>query len=363
VAWNFKDVILFGSGTPSSWTIADLMGNWDNLTSIGILLNLQDSTAGNILPPTSPHVVAHSAVNPGIRLYARFVGATFASITCWRCNGVGFSFGPQTASDFIRDTTINSLTCFGNTTTNFELIAGNFNRVKILGGTIAGDTTFATTNGILPTAGSIGLQYKDFLFENMQWSPTSGIFVPHTNDINFNSLTEKWTILCRNCILGSANIVANAANIFPGSYLASARHQQVSNGSHYYWTPFGLITAETTTYHTASPSEKLAPSSSTFKLESGQKQVALASGVGCTVTVWIRKNTTYNGNAPRLIQKADAAVGLNADSVLATFSAAADTWQQLTGTVAALSDNAAATLVVDCDGTLGAAFVDDWAVS
>lgn len=84
---------------------------------------------------------------------------------------------------------------------------------------------------------------------------------------------------------------------------------------------------------------------------------------GCTVTVWVRKDATYNGNAPRLVQKADPAIGQNADAVLDTFTVGVDTWEQLSGTVPALSDNGAATLVVDCDGTAGGVFVDDWAVS
>jgi hypothetical protein len=81
----------------------------------------------------------------------------------------------------------------------------------------------------------------------------------------------------------------------------------------------------------------------------------------------------YQGAQPRLIVRRNDAIGITADTVLATASAAYGTWEHLSGTTAAATDDGVIELVVDCDGPgvwpgllvtnqgLGWINVDDWA--
>lgn len=68
----------------------------------------------------------------------------------------------------------------------------------------------------------------------------------------------------------------------------------------------------------------------------------------------------YQGNQPRLIQRANPALGQNSDVVLATYSAGAGSWNQLTATSSTATDDGAWEFVVDCDGNTGFINVDDW---
>jgi hypothetical protein len=64
------------------------------------------------------------------------------------------------------------------------------------------------------------------------------------------------------------------------------------------------------------------------------------------------------------MQKANPAVGISADAVLATATlTSASTWYQVCGTTATFSDNGVATTFVDVDGTAGNIFVSDWVAS
>jgi hypothetical protein len=72
------------------------------------------------------------------------------------------------------------------------------------------------------------------------------------------------------------------------------------------------------------------------------------------VSVRARKSATYNGNQPRLICKANPALGIDADVVLDTMTVAVGNWEELTATSpVATGDAGVLTVVVDCDGTAG----------
>lgn len=119
-----------------------------------------------------------------------------------------------------------------------------------------------------------------------------------------------------------------------------------------------------------SPSVRLTPTSASVKLPTAPVfrgiKVPVANGVaGKTVSVFVRKSvvgdgTAYNGNQPRLVQRANYALGQTADVVLATAAAAAGTWEKLTGTLSTPTDDGAFEVFVDCDGTTGWVNVDDW---
>jgi hypothetical protein len=129
----------------------------------------------------------------------------------------------------------------------------------------------------------------------------------------------------------------------------------------------GDKTGDTTIFNTAAPSERLAPTSATIKLPSGSRIAAVNNGATLTVSVYIRKSAAgdgaaYNGNQPRLILARNDALGITANTVLATYTGGTGSWAQITGTTAAVTDDGALEFYVDCDGTLGWINIDDWSV-
>jgi hypothetical protein len=77
------------------------------------------------------------------------------------------------------------------------------------------------------------------------------------------------------------------------------------------------------------------------------------------VTVQVQKNGTYNGAAPRLILKRQDSMGVTSDTVKATFSASANTWQAQVGSSPTAPQDGVYEFIIDCDGTAGSVFVGD----
>lgn len=129
--------------------------------------------------------------------------------------------------------------------------------------------------------------------------------------------------------------------------------------------PGGSVAYEATTCDVA-PCLKLTPGSATKKLQTNAGvtgrgfMVALSAGQTPTMSVKIRKDSSYNGNAPRLLVYP---VGSSTATVLGTFSAAANTWQTVSGTMGAASTDGIVEVVVDVDGTAGNAYVDSFSAS
>ena len=118
---------------------------------------------------------------------------------------------------------------------------------------------------------------------------------------------------------------------------------------------------------TTSPSERLTPRSTTLKLRSGSKFVALDANQSTTVRVRVRKsdtihgdNETYNGSAPRLILKRNGAMGINSDMVIDQLDAVSNEFLTLFGTTQTVTDAGVLEFYVDCDGTTGWVNVDNW---
>jgi hypothetical protein len=60
-------------------------------------------------------------------------------------------------------------------------------------------------------------------------------------------------------------------------------------------------------------------------------KIAVASGQTVQVCVWVKADSTYNGLAPTLVERLNPAMGVNADTVKATYSGGTS-WQQICGT-------------------------------
>jgi hypothetical protein len=177
---------------------------------------------------------------------------------------------------------------------------------------------------------------------------------------------EKAHLYFKNCLLYSANEIGGFTTSGYGSSYHMSRYDQTAGAHKSYYNNRGTITCNTTVYRTAAPSEQLSPVivAPESKLESSIKRIAIANGGTANVAVYVRKDSSYNGTAPRLIQKANPAIGVNTDVVLATSSLTlADTWYQVSGSTGATTDDGVLEVLIDCDGTAGNIFIDDWSVS
>jgi len=127
----------------------------------------------------------------------------------------------------------------------------------------------------------------------------------------------------------------------------------------------GSVAYETTTYRTTSPSQKLTPASATIKLFTGNRHVPVVDGAAAkTVGCYMRKNAGYNGNAPRIMLRRNRQLGVTTDTVVATATLTnADTWYSVSGALPVATDDGVYEVYVDCDGTAGNIFVDDWSIT
>lgn len=155
-------------------------------------------------------------------------------------------------------------------------------------------------------------------------SGTGGVFAPHTvNDFNLNSGTATSNIrgIANNCKFGAPNVFT-AKSAWSGTANIGFEKYNQTAGDHRTEMTYGQLRTDATVYNTAAPSMKMTPNSATSKLESAPLgrgiQAAVNSGNTITATVYLRKDATYFGNQPRLIVRANPAVGINADTVLAT---------------------------------------------
>lgn len=310
---------------------------------------------------------AHSCVNGFVIAETNSTGKQYSFINCsaWRCTTQGFNF------DLAFPTLVycENVTAFGNTTRGFFLrnvgCAYVFNTVFA-----SGDSTFACADGFGFNQPGVSQGLIQVTVNNGTFSSTSGIYRANTNaDINIPSgfVSSMLQMQFNNTLFGAATEISNLSALVPAGYIKSSRHDQIK-GAFKSWFPYGIVERDTTIYRTAAPSERLTPNNASGKLVSGSRIAAVDDLGTVTISVYVRKSVVgdgaaYNGNQPRLILKANPAAGINSDTVLATMSAAAGSWQQLTGTTAAVDADGALEFVVDCDGTTGWVNVDDWSVA
>jgi hypothetical protein len=276
----------------------------------------------------------------------------------WRCvTGIFVNTSPIV---------LDNVNIFGNSASGIACSTGPA-QIRALNCRISSDTTVTTPVGLLVDANAV---QSSVALENCKFSEVTGIYTACTVDINVTSNTvifTRPTITLNNTLLGAATEVSNPANLDATGFIKSSKHDQ-TEGAFKSWFQGGIIERDTTIYNTASPSERLTPSRASIKLQSGPRLVAVDDLGTVTINVYVRKSVVgdgaaYNGNQPRLIVKANPACGIASDTVLDTMTAAAGSWEQLTGTTAAVDADGALEFVVDCDGTVGWVNVDDWTVS
>jgi hypothetical protein len=292
---------------------------------------------------------------------------TVNTLTTWRNASAN---GALQFNDDNKVHTFNSYTAFGNVAANVYMSASI---TVVLNSFVSnGDTTFATTNGIQFASANTNFAV---ILNSGSMSQVAGIKTAHTNDLSSVANVSLVVVRAYNTLFKTftwPNLTSSYANLFSivPSGLFSTRHNGTA-GDNRRWVIFGRARTDTGIFQAASPSERVIPTSASSKLPSGVSQQAVANGATATFSAWVRKSVVadggtdpaaanYNGNEPRLILRANPAVGIAADVVLDTMTVAIGNWELLTGVSAAVTDDAILTAYVDCDGTAGWINVDDW---
>lgn len=304
---------------------------------------------------------------------------TWETCTAWR--NVSYGFNLTAATQF----RLLSPTAFGNGVANLWFNQGtnqgnDCNNIVVDTPLFAGDTTFATPYGIVCGNGYTGAGSSVAMVQvtNGSLGVASGVYVTHTTaDVRLyttlaNNIRPFVDVTLAN-VAGSNSIVWDSPSQWATgpvrSSMVRVQRKGGTAGVHLTSKPHGVNRLDSVIYRTASPSERVTPSSSTYKLYSATKQKRVSNGSTATFSVYIRKSVVgdvggfaYGGAQPRLILKANPAAGIASDVVLQTAAASNGTWEQLSGTSATVTDDAVLEAYVDCDGTSGAWInVDDWA--
>ena len=282
--------------------------------------------------------------------------ALLTNLISWRSAAEGLSIGSSVTGAAI-NTAIDGGRLFGNATRGITagfIFSCNFRNLHIYN-----EVGYDQPSGVVTNN-----HVENTYFDNCQ----IGVILPHsTADVRDVCPRNEHIAFFRNCQFGSTTEFSGLSNYTPQSYVGSAKHDGVA-GNHKMYKKYGIITSDSVFFKTASPSQRLTPSDATNKLLSQEKRIAIPSGSGATVSVWVRKSvigdgTQYNGNEVQIKLLADPAIGISSDTILATSSAFSNgDFELISGTIPALTDNGAARVVATCDGTAGWVNVDLWSV-
>jgi hypothetical protein len=349
-------LIVNGSG-PVSLSNAWLSGGADVVLRVAVA-----STAWVNVSLDTVYVHSQAGSSSMLQVSSGFVArSAWNAVHVYRGNNIGLNFTAGLAGEL----TFTNSRFFGNVS-NINGDNG-WSRLRFVNCTIAGDSTFASQRGFRLNGAAATTEMR---LEGCQVGVAGSFYASHTvADID---PATGWGVYCAitlvNTTLGSATRWSTNLSTQAGGYSFVAEQRKDGATGVHQTTYFlaGVVSRETTIYRTAAPSEKLAPSGGTngLRLRSSVKRIPIGAGQTATIGVYVRKNGSYNGNQPRLMLRANPAVGVTADTVLDTMTAGADTWEQLTGTSSPAATEAGVLEVyVDCDGSAGAVYVDDWTAS
>lgn len=354
-------VMAFGQQAASQgFSFPDLGGTLTNNTATsgqGAGFSLTDTTTPNF--GTISGLISHSNSTTGVAItgitgLSNNPVGTISNVTVWRNNTTA---GLQLSNSFTF--IIDTVTAFGNNTANISIGGTECDNIILRNMTIDAGTTL-----VCPVGLNIATDTHEMYIDN---STFGGTTTHSTGDINVSTANIFPRLVTRNTSLNSSTPVASPSNMTEGSFIGLAKLNTTA-GNHKMFKKYGTLTPDTTIFNRASPSTRLTPNSTTNKLQTQLKRTAVPNGQTAVLNVWVRKSvvgdgSAYNGTAPRLILKADPAAGINSDTILATSVASAGTWELLSGTTAAISDNAVFSWYVDCDGSAGWVNIDDYSAN
>lgn len=346
--------VLGGNGM----TLSDVGGSFTNNVATACLLS--GFALGEIaVVGTFSGNVAHSNSAFGITGIS-LLGATLATCKAYYNNSGGFNF--ETRGIIY----VTSPIAFGNTTYNIgcntNAVGSGFSgEVIVSDGTFDSSASFATLYGVYCfPSGSL------WIFENCAFGATTA---HSTATIFVSTVGTLARVLFRKCTFGEATRVSGQTSMSVDSYILSQRDQGTA-GSHKGYFLYGNTTNDNSIYSSASPSLRLTPNNASNKLVSSPTRmgyrVAVASGNTISVSVKVRESvvgdgTDYNGSRIRLFVRKNVAIGITADTLLATATIASEgSFETLSGTTVSVTDDGVAEFYLDCDGTTGWINIDDF---
>lgn len=370
--WEVSDCVILSANQSggSNFRFESLRGTIQRILGAscveGIVVDFSALSGGRAASGTLDTWTVHSNTN-GFQ-FGDIIGGRISTLTSWR-NNSGGSSGGLVWNNRIGGLTIHGLTLFGNATNNMACAssAALVGELIIRNGVFAGDSTFSTANGFQFPSAIGGAWGQRMIFENCTFGVASGIFVAHsTCDIDFTANTPRMIqLVLRNTLLASTTEFANRTSLTARSYIADQKQDQVANDHQTDYPALGIVSREASIFHTDAPSEKLAPggAAASLRLRSQVRRIPVSSGDIMAVSVWVRKSAAYAGSTVRLLALSNYPIGITDDTVVDSMTAGADTWEQLTGSLPAATADGVIEICVECDGSAGAVYVDDWAAA
>lgn len=205
-------------------------------------------------------------------------------------------------------------------------------------------------------SGGAGGSASNILFNNATFSGVSA------NSIDINLANQGlYEIALNNSTLSAATPVSIASTLDQETKVGISKWGGSSN-SHRTYRKNGLLTYDSSIYNTSPASQRMTPSSASYKLLSSLIKVPVASGATATIKVKVRESvvgdgTDYNGNRIRLIlipnSCADSTYQENYTVCATATSSSEGAWEELSFTTATMDENTVLNFYIDCDGTTG----------
>lgn len=282
-------------------------------------------------------------------LNANNIGNRVLRLLAWRNGQVGV----MTVNCY--DLKLEACEFYGN---NGDGVQFDDTDVRVLNCVFASETGFVQLVGAEIRGGENGAGIYEF--QGCTFSPVGGTRIAAATDIYLFSTNIRYAVTVSGCTFGAATDISTSV-LEPGSTLAIQSRDGVAGANSHRHFGYGQIDYETGTVGEASPAMKMTPEAALREFSSQPMGVAVESGKQITFTAKVRKSAAYNGAmAPRLLLRANGSMGIAVDVVLASLTAAADTWETLTGQSAAVTADGVLEVVVQCQGTAGAVYVDDF---
>ena len=400
----------YGSFIENNTTGLTLSGlvNYNNTT--GMLVN--NAHAGRIDNVINTHNTTGVLIDGTI---SQLNETTFTNITASNNRTLGFRVSGNPVDHLSPITlNINRLVANNNLSGGFEgyCITGNLTALELNRNGIYGMKTsignyYTTIDGITAFMNSVastsagigilsGINYYPTVIKNanIDGSNKSGISLDITNFSQFyvynstvSGAASDFNIIASRNVLEGSYLISNT-NVGPlpiGIGITNANYQSdVLKTAGFAFTNMNNASGFNTTFlaagtravdstikgnisATTSPSERLTPQSTSLKLRSGSKFVALDAGQSTRVSVYVRKSSTtngdsatYNGSSPRLMLKRNGAMGINSDMPMDQLDTIGDQFLKLSGITQTVTDAGVLEFYVDCDGTTGWINIDNW---
>lgn len=294
------------------------------------------------------------------------------NITSWRNNTTGVLIGADFNTAF-SVLVFDEFRSFGSTSSAIQIGSISNSTIIFKDSTFWAGTTLVTPTGINGTVLVAPNRVESILFTDCTFGKdhlgnTSSFTTSVLALANFRGNTNM--ILYNPTTTGTL-VARNTAYTNTSGYPSGIVIQKLNNstGSDFIYSNTSTTSLDSGIYHTAAPSARLAPAIAVGCITpSPTVRIPVKSGQTCSVGVWVRKSTlgdggAYNGGEPTLVIRPNLALNNLANTTVATMTAAAGNWEQLTYTTSTVAYDTTLEFIVVCDGSVGWINIDDWSTT